>query len=94
MPAAFLYPPYPNPFNPSTKLSFELTEFATVSLAFFDLAGRRVATPLAGVPHAAGRQAVIWDGTDDSGHSLPSGVYLYEFTAGNYSATGKMTLLK
>ena len=65
-----------------------------MNLVVYDLAGREVATLLASDPYATGRHAVTWDGTDDSSQPLPSGVYLYEVTAGEYSATGKMTLLK
>lgn len=70
-----LAPNVPNPFNPRTTLRFELTAGATVELAVFDLSGRRIATLAAG-PRAAGRHEEVWQGCDDAGRSVPSGVYL------------------
>lgn len=70
-----LAPNVPNPFNPRTILRFELTADATVDLAVFDLSGRRIATLVAG-HRAAGRHETVWQGRDDDGRSVPSGVYL------------------
>jgi hypothetical protein len=70
-----LAPNVPNPFNPRTTLRFELTAGATVELAVFDMSGRRIATLAAG-HRAAGRHEAEWQGRDDAGRSVPSGVYL------------------
>jgi hypothetical protein len=70
-----LAPNVPNPFNPRTTLRFELTAGATVELAVFDVSGRRIATLAAG-HRATGRHEAVWQGRDDDGRSVPSGVYL------------------
>ncbi len=93
-PAAFRVGSFPNPFNPSTQIRFVLPRAARVSLRVFDIAGRRVATLLDGARRDAGEQALVWDGRDDAGQALPSGVYLYRLEAGELRATRKLTLLK
>ncbi len=85
---------FPNPFNPATKISFTLPAAARVTLRIYDGSGRRVRTLLDAVSHASGEVLVSWDGADDSAQPLPSAVYLYEVTAGEFFACGKMTLLK
>ncbi len=79
---------YPNPFNPSTVLSFELQTSSGVSLRVYDTAGRLVDTLVEGWQEA-GRHEAAFDGSD-----LASGLYLYHLQAGEQSATGKMMLLK
>jgi len=91
-----LAPNVPNPFNPRTTLRFELTAGATVELAVFDVSGRRIATLAAG-HRAAGRHEAVWQGRDDDGRSVPSGVYLARLRVdgpqrGLYAV--RMTLLK
>ncbi len=93
-PAAFaLRGNYPNPFNPSTTIRFEVAASAPVRVAVYDLLGRLV-KPLVDRPMAPGAFAVTWDGTDASGADVGSGVYLYRMTAGDYTATRVMTLLR
>lgn len=76
-PAAFtLQPNYPNPFNPQTRIVFELFRAAEVELAIFDLAGREVRTLLSGAL-PAGQHEAGWDSRDARGNLLPSGIYLY-----------------
>lgn len=84
---------YPNPFNPATEFSFALPEPQRVELAVFNVAGRRVAT-LKNELLPAGRHQVIWNGRDDAGQRLASGVYFYRLRAGGFSKTLKMTLIK
>ena len=84
----------PNPFNPRTFITFDLSRPAKVDLVVFDLSGRRVRRLLAGVDHEAGRHVLSWDGRDDGGRVLPSGVYLCRISAGNWNDTRKMTLLR
>ena len=79
---------YPNPFNPVTRISFELPEPAHVRLIVYDLTGRRVMA-LADSKHQAGVYTSSFDAT-----GLPSGVYVYELSAGPYVQRRKMTLLK
>ncbi len=85
---------FPNPFNPSTEISFYLSAAARVSLRIFDISGRLARNLLDGVDQEAGEVRVSWDGRDDTGQTLPSGVYFYEVETGEYRVTRKMTLLK
>ena len=89
-----LLPNHPNPFNPRTCLSLSLPAPARADLAVYDLAGRRVRTLLAAAPLPAGTHEVEWDGRDEEGAELPSGVYLVRVKAGRSAATRKITLLK
>jgi beta-glucanase (GH16 family) len=89
-----LHPCYPNPFNPSTTIAFELAEPATVTLGIYDVAGRLVRTLAAGEPTGAGRHEATWNGRDAAGQAAPAGVYFYRLDAGGQSLTRRMTLLK
>lgn len=84
---------YPNPFNPSTQISFTLDVAGDVQLEVFNTLGRRVTTLVDGFK-SAGQHSVTWDGRDSQGLAVPSGVYLYRLTAGTETALRKMTLLK
>lgn len=85
--------PQPNPFNPSTTLSFELAAAGRARLVLFDLQGRRVRTLVDGeLP--AGPHACVWDGRDDAGRAATSGVYLARLTAGDQVRRVRLTLLK
>jgi len=83
----------PNPFNPSTTISFTLAERAEVTLAIYDVKGRLVNTLVDGMV-GEGYQERIWDGKDASGNPVGSGVYFYRLTAGDKTLTKKMVLLK
>jgi hypothetical protein len=85
--------PYPNPFNPTTTIAFDLPAGQRVTLAVYGLDGRRVRTVLAAVL-PAGRHTVRWDGRDQGGRAAASGTYLYRLEAGPWSATGKLELIK
>jgi hypothetical protein len=78
----------PNPFNPSTDISFDLPTASQVSLEVYNVTGQKVAT-LVDDLLAAGRHTVTWDATD-----FASGVYLYRLTAGDFVETRKMVLIK
>ncbi len=84
---------YPNPFNPSTDISFALPVRSDVKLAVFDLLGRQVKQLSAGSLDA-GYHTVTWDGKDNSGSSVSSGVYFYTIKAGEFEMTRKMVMLK
>jgi len=93
-PAAFtLRGNSPNPFNPSTRIAFDLPETADVRLEVYSAAGRRVATLIDRVVEA-GRHHVAWQGRDASGRALPSGVYFARLVAGEEIAEHRMVLLK
>ncbi|MCB1164190.1 trypsin-like peptidase domain-containing protein [bacterium] len=84
----------PNPFNPKTEIRYAVATAGEVRVGIFDVAGRRVATLVAG-HQEAGRHSVTWNGTDDSGRALSSGVYFARLeTAGGSVDTSKLTLLK
>jgi len=84
---------FPNPFNPMTNISFALPSSAEVRIDVIDVTGRVVRTMEAGeLP--AGRQIVTWDGRDNEGHPVASGVYLARLQAGEFEAASKMVLLK
>jgi hypothetical protein len=85
---AELFPNYPNPFNPETRISFDLPQSGRATLQIFDITGRIVATLLDGIT-AAGHHELAFNGA-----TLPSGVYFYHLQAGDFSATRKMLLLK
>ncbi len=90
LPHAFaLRPPYPNPFNPATVLSFELPVASLVTLEVFDIQSQRVGIGLAPTRYPAGTHEITFDGSD-----LPSGVYLVRLQAGDYQAVQKMVLMK
>ena len=84
---------YPNPFNPMTRIEFDLPEPAAIALEIFDVTGRFVRTLVDG-RETAGRKQTFWDGTDARGASVASGVYYCRMTAPGYEKTLKLTLLK
>lgn len=83
----------PNPFNPQTKIMFNLPEAVNVQLVVYTLDGRRIRT-LLDETQPAGNHEVIWDGRDDGGRQMASGSYVYRLDAGPYSETKKMSLMK
>ena len=85
---------YPNPFNPSTTVRFDLPREATVAVEIYNILGARVRTLLKGERFGAGSHAMTWDGRDESGSIVPSGVYLYRMVAGDFQAWHKMMLVK
>ncbi len=85
---------YPNPFNPSTTIRFNLKRAARLRLEVYNLLGQRVRTLLAEQTVAAGGHTVQWDGRDDRGKPVPSGVYLYRLASKSFSETRTMALLK
>ncbi|MBK8164854.1 MAG: family 16 glycosylhydrolase [bacterium] len=89
-----LHPCHPNPFNPSTLISYELPEAGTARLAIHDTAGRLVRTLVAGQAMGEGRHEVTWDGRDDAGRNLPAGVYHYRLEAAGHVVSRSLTLLK
>jgi flagellar hook assembly protein FlgD len=84
---------YPNPFNPQTTIAFSLRERGHVILTVYNVAGERVRT-LAEESFDAGPQRVVWDGRNDAGAPVSSGVYFYRLVTGGFSQTRKMVLLK
>jgi hypothetical protein len=84
---------YPNPFNNSTVIEYRLQKPTEVSLTVYNVLGQKVRT-LVTVEKQGGLVKVIWDGKDDRGRDLSSGIYFYRLRAGEVSQTRKMVLLK
>ena len=93
-PLAFaLHANYPNPFNPGTMITYDVPHAAHIMLKVYDMLGREVRT-LADAFQEAGRKTVQWDGRDHAGQILPSGVYVCRLTAGGFSETKRLVLMK
>ena len=88
-----LYRNYPNPFNPSTTIDYDLTKGCSVDLAIFDLMGRRVRTLVFG-NQKSGFKSVVWDATNDFGQPVSTGLYFYTLNTTEGVFTQKMLLLK
>jgi hypothetical protein len=88
-----LEPNYPNPFNPSTVISFVTARPSEVSVTIHDILGRTVCT-LVHERLSQGRHTVTWRGIDDHGRRVASGVYLCRFTSGTFLSVHKIVLTK
>ena len=84
---------YPNPFNPSTEIAFTLPERAEVEVAVVNILGQTVSVVADG-EYAAGEHIVTWDGRTSNGEEAASGVYFYRMSAGSFSQSRKMLLLR
>jgi hypothetical protein len=88
-----LFQNQPNPFNPETEISYYLSEACEVRLTIYNILGRRVKTLFEDY-QTPGMKTLVWDGRDDRGAQLGSGVYFYRLQAGEFNQTRKMTLIK
>jgi len=84
---------YPNPFNPSTTIAFDVPNSSEVMISVYNLLGQKV-IDLVNSEYTAGTYDVQWNGLNAAGNPVSSGIYMYKMTAGNYSATSKMLFLK
>lgn len=84
---------YPNPFGKITNIKYQISKSGQVSLKIYNVLGQEVRTLVSG-HQMAGYYNLIWDGKDSYGHQAANGVYLYQLTAGEFTATGKMMLIK
>ncbi len=86
---------YPNPFNPETTIAFNLPESGNVRLDIYNICGQKVTT-LINKELSAGNHQFVWNGKNQQGNTMPSGIYLYRVDAdgGRYTSTKKMLLLK
>ena len=93
-----LLPNYPNPFNPETWIPYRLVEDAFVTLTIYDGNGQVVRTLDVGHQIAAfyesRTKAIYWEGKNEFGEEVASGIYFYNLTADDYSATRKMLIIK
>jgi hypothetical protein len=88
-----LLPCYPNPFNPTTTISFELDFAADVFLAIYDVRGEMVKTLDSGF-HPKGVKSTVWHGKNNHGQPVASGVYLVRLSVGGLNEVQKMILLR
>ncbi len=94
MPNSFaLHQNYPNPFNPSTRIQFDLANGENVKLIVYDVLGRQVRTLVSGNMDA-GSYTVNWNGQNNAGQAVSTGVYFVRMVAGDYVSVTKMTLLR
>ncbi|MCK4312574.1 MAG: T9SS type A sorting domain-containing protein [Candidatus Cloacimonetes bacterium] len=84
---------YPNPFNPTTMISFSIPEASKVELSIYNIKGQKVKT-LVNSKFIKGNHLIIWNGNDESGKQVASGVYFYKLKAGKYTKTKRMILIK
>ena len=84
---------YPNPFNPETTIRFEIPGACPVSLRIYNVRGQLVRDLIDG-PRQAGSYEIRWDGRNDQGHLVPSGIYFCRMKTGSFAATRKMALIK
>jgi hypothetical protein len=84
---------YPNPFNPTTFISYNLGEAGPVTITIYNVKGELVRT-LVNETQTAGNHTIMWDGTDSFGRGASSGMYFYQMTTANYTANQRMMLLK
>ena len=98
VPETKLLPNYPNPFNPETWIPYQLAEAGDVSVKIYDVGGRLVCTiPVGFKPigyYLTRERAVYWDGRNEIGESVSSGVYFLQLVTGDFSATRQIVMLK
>jgi C1A family cysteine protease len=84
---------YPNPFNPYTEIKYEIPASCRVRLKIFDVSGRLIRTLVDG-HREKGRHSELWDGREENGRPVASGIYFYRLETGRYSETKRMVLLR
>lgn len=84
----------PNPFNPATTIAFSVADSEPMDLVIYNALGQKVRTLMAGEPLNAGTHRIVWDGKDERGIFVSSGVYVYELRAGDLVQTRKMLMIK
>jgi len=89
-----LHDNFPNPFNPETQIRFSMGGQENVKLVIYDVMGRQVRSLLNGESYAPGFHVVHWNGMDNKGQKIPSGMYIYRIKAGDFIADKKMLLVK
>ncbi len=89
-----LYASFPNPFNPETSISFSLPGNQTAALCVYNLKGQKVKTLVPNSTMTAGLHRVVWNGCDETGKQVGSGVYFYTLETINHKSTKKMLLMK
>jgi hypothetical protein len=85
---------YPNPFNPETTISYDLSGESVVTLKIYDISGQVIRSVVNNQAMSAGQYKSVWDGRDERGVKVASGVYFYQLQTENFIAKKKMTLLQ
>ena len=88
-----LFPNFPNPFNPVTTIQYYLPKSTNVELKIYNILGQEVKT-LVKARQPAGKQQLTWDGRDSFGKAVSSGIYIYQFRAGDFTKSRKMLLIR
>lgn len=88
-----LYQNYPNPFNPGTEIKFDIPEYSAVKIIVWNVLGQKVKT-LIDANLDPGRKTVKWDGRDDNGNYVGSGVYFYTMYARSLDSDGEFTMTR
>ena len=88
-----LHQNFPNPFNPSTNISFDLPNSSNVTLTVYDLIGNKIRTLKNGVMES-GKYMNAWDGKNSSGETVSSGIYIYQLKSNSLTSTKRMILMK
>ncbi|NQT26198.1 T9SS type A sorting domain-containing protein [candidate division KSB1 bacterium] len=89
-----LEPPFPNPFNPQTKIVYKLAQQSSVTLNVYDVNGRLVSRMLQNVQQSAGSYSIHWLGKDDAGRQAASGTYILRLIAGDVVKSQKVLLMR
>ena len=84
---------YPNPFNPSTNISFTLSAEVDLRIDIYNIKGQKILALVDDI-YPAGSHSVVWNGTDDRGYSVSSGIYFYKMTAGGVQEIRRMVMMK
>jgi PKD repeat protein len=89
----YLYPAFPNPFNPSTTIRFSITQDSPIVIEIYNIRGQKIKT-LVNEFYQKGNYSVVWFGHDDNNQKVSSGIYLYRMSTTNYTSVRRMLLLK
>jgi flagellar hook assembly protein FlgD len=94
MPTALLSN-FPNPFNPETTIHFSVgsTSASPVNIIIYDIRGRQIRTLIDGI-YSKGEHFAVWNGKDDNGQNVSSGIYLYKMQTGDFVQTKRMVIIK
>ena len=88
-----LHPNYPNPFNPSTNIDFDIVKDGHTQIIVYDIMGRQIKNLVGGIMKS-GYHTVSWSGRNDSGNNVSAGVYLCTLSTSSFTKTIKLLLLK
>ncbi len=90
----FLYQNYPNPFNPTTTIEFEMPRKDNINLDIYNILGRKIRSLITNKQYSPGKHVINWDGYNQKGEAVSSGIYFYKLSGSNISQTKKMVLVR